>query len=151
MPFPTEDFSRQRIENFHLHLSLKRQKLSSKKNRIKTMAHRFLAADRTWYFDNMEKHRREILEKTDRGLLILDILTRAVNICTEGRQFLLNSALRRENATTSGRSRISQKYMNLIEIDEALNNPTLGKRWKEQIKRIATLIHVLERSMKLSK
>ena len=151
LPFPTENFSRQRIENFHLHLSLKRQKLSSKKYRIETMAHRFLAADRTWYFENMEKHRQEILEKTDRGLLIMDILTRAVNICTEGRQFLLNSALRQENATASGRIRISQKYMHLIEIDEALTNPTLGKRWKEQIKRLATLIHVLERSMKLSK
>ena len=148
LAFPTEEFSRQRIENFQLHLSLKEKRLTTKKYKVERITHRFLAADRAWYFDNMEKNRGLILD-TARGALVLDIVSRAVNICTQGRQFLINSTLRRENANETRRGRISWKYMKLMELDEAISNASLGKKWKEEIKRLATLICALEKSMKL--
>jgi len=148
LPFPTEDFSRTRIEAFNLYSTLKGNKLRIHNKNSITIIKRFLYTDKTWFQDNI-KHGLQHVMETDRGKFVSEVISRAVRICKHGSLSLLNSLLKK-STTKQDSKKIKQAFFSLrLWFDSVLECRPNEKNWEIKLKYINMKANYFQKMLKL--
>jgi len=149
LPFPTEDFTKTRIEAFNLYSTLKVDKVARihSKNNV-TIIKRFLYADKTWFQDNI-KHGLPYVMETDRAHYVSDVINRAITICKQGSLSLLNSLLKK-SVTKQDNKKIKQLFFTLrFWFDLVLECRPNDKNWETKLKNINVKSNFFQKILKL--
>jgi len=96
VPFPSEEFSKTRLESFQLYSQLKDKVVGFYKRDYDAIMGRFLSADKEWFHSNFKNDRQSVLA-TERGAFIDDIVRRALTVSKQGCISLLNTLLKKSN------------------------------------------------------
>lgn len=147
LQFPTEDFSAKRIESFQLGLKLKGMRTHMREIHITKISHRFLAADKFWYWSTYQQLGEKIFD-TERGALINQDISRAVTVCCRSRDLLLNSLLQRKNTSKSRKNNIRAAYMGMLFLDNMLYTTKVGKDWESVLAMIRFRTVLLEKRLR---
>jgi len=91
--------------------------------------------------------------QTERGHRIQEVIRRAVDLCFEGRTYLINAVLRKENKDPRHQKRIGNIYSLLMEFSEDVRTVSVGKDWEtclESVKRNTNYLLVQLKSVGFS-
>jgi len=152
LAFPTEDFPKNRIDAFNLSLKLRDNKLRTNHRQVDAITQRFLSADKEWCF-TLDREVHPDFFQTERGHRIQEVIRRAVDLCFEGRTYLINAVLRKENKDPRHQKRIGNIYSLLMEFSEDVRTVSVGKDWEtclESVKRNTNYLLVQLKSVGFS-
>jgi len=119
---------------------------------VDAITQRFLSADKEWCF-TLDREVHPDFFQTERGHRIQEVIRRAVDLCFEGRTYLINAVLRKENKDPRHQKRIGNIYSLLMEFSEDVRTVSVGKDWEtclESVKRNTNYLLVQLKSVGFS-
>ena len=120
---------------------------------VDSLTLRFLSADRDWCFKAAEStaDKDKDFLNTERGRKIREVLSRAVDLCFQGRTYLINCVLRHENKEPAKQKRIAYIYGRLMQFSENLARLKIGRKegdWEKCLGSVDTYSDYLLFSLK---
>eukprot|EP00088_Acartia_fossae_P034914 TRINITY_DN3588_c0_g1_i2.p1 TRINITY_DN3588_c0_g1~~TRINITY_DN3588_c0_g1_i2.p1 ORF type:complete len:794 (+),score=202.44 TRINITY_DN3588_c0_g1_i2:58-2439(+) len=149
VPFPTEEFSRSRIESFNLYAQLKKEKLLHiYKKDYDRILRNFLTADRAWFNANFKLNIDDLLQ-TERGVHVTSVVKLAFTVCKEGCLSLMNSLLKK--STSQQDSKKIRELFFLINnmFHDMLEGKLTERNWESTLRSIEIRSNYFKRRLNL--